>query len=58
MWLNRMNICRRDGGFTSYAFEIQNAIKPGESNTLADRVRQITRDYLFDANDDWPLGDA
>jgi len=56
VWLNGVNLGRHDSGFTSFAFEIQNAIKLGESNTLAVEVRQTTRDYLFDTNDDWSLG--
>jgi beta-galactosidase len=56
VWLNGVNLGRHDSGFTSFAFEIQNALKLGENNTLAVEVRQITRDYTYDANDDWSLG--
>lgn len=53
---HRRGRSRRDSGFTCYDFEIQNAIKPGKRNTLAVQVRQITRDYMFDARGDRPLG--
>jgi beta-galactosidase len=56
VWLNGVNLGRHDSGFTSFAFEIQHTIKLGEINTLAVEVRQITRDYAYDVNDDWSLG--
>jgi len=56
VWLNGVNLGRHDSGFTSFAFEVQNYIKLGETNTLAVEVRQVTRDYLYDVNDDWSLG--
>ena len=51
-----MRCCSRPcSGFTSFAFDVTEALKPGE-NRLAVRVRQLTKDYLFDTNDDWSLG--
>jgi beta-galactosidase len=56
VWLNGVWIGRHDSGFTSFAFDITSQLRPGAANLLAVRVRQITRDYLFDVNDDWSLG--
>jgi len=55
LWLNAIPLGRHDSGFTSFAFDVTEALKPGE-NRLAVRVRQLTKDYLFDTNDDWSLG--
>ena len=55
VWLNAVPLGRHDSGFTSFAFDVTGVLKPGE-NHLAVRVRQLTKDYLFDANDDWSLG--
>jgi beta-galactosidase len=55
VWLNAIPLGRHDSGFTSFAFDVTQALKPGE-NRLAVRVRQLTKDYLFDTNDDWSLG--
>ncbi len=56
VWLNGQRVGRHDSGFTSFAFEVQDLIRPGAENTLAVQVRQITRDYTYDVNDDWSLG--
>jgi len=55
VWLNAIPLGRHDSGFTFFAFDVTEALKPGE-NRLAVRVRQLTKDYLFDTNDDWSLG--
>lgn len=57
VWLNGENLGRHDSGFTAFEFDITEELKPGESNTLAVRVRQQIPASLFkfDANDDWGL---
>jgi beta-galactosidase len=56
VWLNGTWIGRHDSGFTSFAFDVSPHLRAGGTNLLAVRVRQHTRDYSFDANDDWSLG--
>ncbi len=56
VWLNGEHVGRHDSGFTSFAFVVSPLLKISEENTLAVRVRQVTRDYTFDVNDDWSLG--
>ncbi len=57
VWLNGQALGRHDSGFTPFAFDITNALKAGETNILAVRVRQQipALQYKFDANDDWAL---
>ena len=57
VWLNGQSLGQHDSGFTAFAFDLSDAIKPGESNLLAVRVRQQLPNNLFkfDANDDWGL---
>ncbi len=54
VWLNGNLLGRHDSGFTSFAFDITPHLTG--TNLLAVRVRQITRDSLYDVNDDWSLG--
>jgi beta-galactosidase len=56
VWLNGSRIGTHHGGYTSFAFNVESKIKPGESNRLAVRVRQVNEDYKFDVYDDWTLG--
>lgn len=56
VWLNGKLIGNHHGGYTSFAFDVDGKIKPGESNRLAVRVRQVNLDYKFDVYDDWTLG--
>ena len=56
VWLNGHWLGRHDSGFTSFAFAVENVLEPGKENTLAVKVRQVTRDSQFDVNDDWSLG--
>ncbi len=56
VWLNGKPLGRHDSGFTSFAYDVTSALKPGADNVLAVRVRQVQHDYLFDDNDDWSLG--
>ena len=53
VWLNGQPLGRHDSGFTAFAFDISKVVVPGNENRLAVRVRQFTKDYLFDTNDDW-----
>jgi len=55
VWLNDQLLGRRDSGFTEFGFDATRALKPGEENRLAVRVRQQTPTFKFDANDDWAL---
>ncbi len=57
VWLNGQALGRHDSGFTPFAFDITAALKPGEQNILAVRVRQQipALQFKFDANDDWAL---
>jgi beta-galactosidase len=55
VWLNGTRLGRHDSGFTSFAFDVTKALRPGEKNMLAVRVRQQTRTFKLDANDDWGL---
>ncbi len=55
VWLNGRALGRHDSGFTGFAFDVTRYIKPDAENTLAVRVRQNTKDTLFDTNDDWSL---
>lgn len=55
VWLNGKLLGRHDSGFTGFAFEASAALKPGEVNRLAVRVRQQTPLFKLDANDDWAL---
>lgn len=56
VWLNGKRLGRHDSGYTSFAFEVTGALKAGEKNRLAVRVRQATREYTLDVYDDWTLG--
>lgn len=56
VWLNGNLIGTHHGGYTSFAFNVSDKIKVGESNRLAVRVRQVNPDYKFDVYDDWTLG--
>ncbi|BET68880.1 glycoside hydrolase family 2 TIM barrel-domain containing protein [Opitutales bacterium ASA1] len=55
VWLNGQHLGRHDSGFTAFAFDATRALKPGETNRIAVRVRQQTPLFKFDANDDWAL---
>ncbi|MEX0332625.1 MAG: sugar-binding domain-containing protein, partial [Puniceicoccaceae bacterium] len=57
VWLNGQLLGQHDSGFTAFAFDLTDAIKAGEENLLAVRVRQQLPNNLFkfDANDDWGL---
>lgn len=55
VWLNGRYLGRHDSGFTAFAFDATRFLKPDGENTLAVRVRQNTKDTLFDTNDDWSL---
>jgi len=56
VWLNGKLLGRYDSGFTRFSFDITRYLKAGKENVLAVRVRQLTREYEFDTNDDWTLG--
>ncbi|WP_221406060.1 sugar-binding domain-containing protein [Epilithonimonas lactis] len=56
VWLNGNPVGTHYGGYTSFSFNVNDKIKPGESNRLAVRVSQISPDYKFDVYDDWTLG--
>jgi len=56
VWVNGIALGRVDSGFTRISFDVSSAIKPGASNLVAVRVRQVQPSYSFDANDDWSLG--
>lgn len=55
VWLNGRYLGRHDSGFTAFAFDATRFLKADGENTLAVRVRQNTKDTLFDTNDDWSL---
>jgi beta-galactosidase len=57
VWLNGQALGRHDSGFTPFAFDVTDVLKPGAENLLAVRVRQQIPAllYKFDANDDWAL---
>ncbi len=55
VWLNGRYLGRHDSGFTAFAFDATRFLKAGAENILAVRVRQNTKDTLFDTNDDWSL---
>ena len=56
VWLNGAPLGRHDSGFTGFAYDVTANLKLGADNRLAVRVRQFTRDSVFDTNDDWALG--
>src|ERR1039458_1827280 len=56
VWLNSTPLGRHDSGFTGFAFDVTSSLKIGTENRLAVRVRQFTKDSLFDTNDDWAMG--
>jgi len=56
VWLNGQALGRHDSGFTGFAFDVTPYLKLNADNTLAVRVRQLTKDSSFDENDDWSLG--
>lgn len=56
VWLNGKPLGRHDSGYTSFAYDVSSALKPGADNVLAVRVRQVQHDYNFDTNDDWAMG--
>ena len=56
VWLNGTWIGRHDSGYTSFSFDVTSAIKAGEENVLAVRVRQVYSGYQTDTYDDWTLG--
>lgn len=56
VWLNGKHLGRHDSGYTSFSFDITNALNVSETNKLAVRVRQDTREYKCDVYDDWTLG--
>jgi len=56
VWLNGKPLGRHDSGFTGFAFEVTDGLKPGADNQLAVRVRQTPHAYGMDTNDDWTLG--
>ncbi|MBZ5585252.1 MAG: DUF4981 domain-containing protein, partial [Acidobacteriia bacterium] len=56
VWLNGEPLGRHDSGFTGFGYDVTRLLKPGAENRLAVRVRQVTKDSLFDTNDDWSLG--
>ncbi len=55
VWINGQRLGRHDSGFTGFAFDVSKALKPGEKNKIAVRVRQQTQSFKLDANDDWGL---
>ena len=56
VWLNGMRLGRHDSGYTSFSFDVSKAVKAGEENLLAVRVRQVYPGYKTDTYDDWTLG--
>jgi beta-galactosidase len=56
VWLNGKSLGRHDSGYTGFAFDVTPDLMLGADNELAVRVRQVTRDYRFDTNDDWAMG--
>ena len=56
VWLNGEPLGRHDSGFTAFAFDVTGSLRADRENLLAVRVRQVTKDYLYDTNDDWSLG--
>lgn len=56
VWLNGRCLGRHDSGYTSFSFDITGLPSTKETNKLAVRVRQITREYKCDVYDDWTLG--
>lgn len=56
VWLNGKWIGRHDSGYTSFSFDVSKAVKAGEENLLAVRVRQVYPGYKTDTYDDWTLG--
>lgn len=56
VWLNGKWIGRHDSGYTSFSFDVTSAVKVGEENVLAVRVRQVYPGYKTDTYDDWTLG--
>lgn len=56
VWLNGQCLGRHDSGYTSFAFDVSDGVKAGESNMLAVRVRQTCPGYKSDTYDDWSLG--
>lgn len=57
VWLNGQAIGRHDSGFTPFAIDVTELIRPGGQNRLAVRVRQQipALQFKFDTNDDWAL---
>lgn len=56
VWLNGIWIGKHDSGYTSFSFDVSQAIKAGKKNILAVRVRQVYPGYKTDTYDDWTLG--
>lgn len=56
VWLNGQWIGRHDSGYTSFSFDVSKAVKAGQENLLAVRVRQVYPGYQTDTYDDWTLG--
>ena len=56
VWLNGQWVGRHDSGYTSFSFDVSKAVKAGEANLLAVRVRQVYPGYQTDTYDDWTLG--
>ena len=56
VWLNATPLGRHDSGFTGFAYDVTPSLKIGAENRLAVRVRQATKDAVFDTNDDWAMG--
>ncbi|NDW11482.1 glycoside hydrolase family 2 [Bacteroides sp. 214] len=56
VWLNGHYLGRYDSGYTSFAFDVTGKLNGKGKNSLAVRVRQVTRDYKSDTFDDWTLG--
>lgn len=55
VWVNGTLLGRHESGFTGFAFDVSAALKPGETNRIAVRVRQQTPQFKLDANDDWAM---
>ena len=56
VWVNGKRMGRHDSGFTSFSYDITDAVTTAGSNTLAVRVRQVYPGYQCDTYDDWSLG--
>lgn len=56
IWVNGKRLGRHDSGYTSFALNASQALKAGEENVLAVRVRQVYPEYTCDTYDDWALG--